>query len=368
LIHNILNILGVFHVKVEIQELGLRQPIGLSFIVFSMISYLVDSYREEKVERYHFSDLVLYGAFFPKIMSGPIVRWKDFCGACSQGACLSDVYCGMMRFCIGFSKKILLANQVAKVSDTIFAMEGNVHPLYAWIGIIAYSLYIFVDFSSYSDMAIGLGKVFGFTFLENFDYPYISTSIKEFWRRWHISLSSWFRDYVYIPLGGNRKGMKKTYLNLLTVFLLTGIWHGASWNYIIWGLYYGFFLILERVTSFTEKIPKFWAHVYALLVIMVGWVFFRTDNISNALQYIENMFTCISVENYAHRIEMIRLLNVQNVAVFIVSVAIATPACKKVWDKMPSSMFKNIGVCVMFFVSICYMVANSYNPFIYFTF
>ena len=252
-------------------------PIGISFFTFQIMSYVIDVYRGNVPAQKNLINLALYISLFPQLIAGPIVRYIDVEAQIKQRESTWDgAYVGVKRFAIGFAKKVLIADQLATLADTVFAGGNYPSMLSHWIGIIAYTLQIYYDFSGYSDMAIGLGKIFGFDFLENFNYPYISRSIKEFWRRWHISLSSWFRDYLYIPLGGNRKGKVRTYINLIIVFFVTGLWHGASFNFIVWGLYYAVFLVIERLGfgKRLEKLPRIIQHVYTLLVVVIGWVFF----------------------------------------------------------------------------------------------
>ena len=252
-------------------------PIGISFFTFQVMSYSIDVYRGEVAVQKSPAKLLLYVMMFPQLIAGPIVRYKEINDEIEcRKIKIDQIEQGIKRFIVGFSKKVFLANTMGSLADVAFASIDNLNTLYAWTGAICYSLQIYYDFSAYSDMAIGLGWVFGFHFNENFNYPYISKSIKEFWRRWHISLSSWFRDYVYIPLGGNRKGTGRTYFNLMVVFLLTGIWHGAAWQFLIWGIYHGLFLVLERVggSIILEKLPGWCRHIYVGLVVIVGWVFF----------------------------------------------------------------------------------------------
>jgi len=265
-------------------------PIGISFFTFQAISYIVDIYRDEAHVQKNPVNLALYISLFPQLIAGPIVRYYDVAKEItSRHTSAVDLRDGILRFVTGLAKKVLIANNMGAVADHIFSLPAGELPAgLAWVGLIAYTLQIYYDFSGYSDMAIGLGRMFGFHFLENFNYPYISRSIREFWRRWHISLSTWFRDYLYIPLGGNRLGTGRTYVNLLIVFFLTGLWHGASWSFVIWGLFHGFFLILERSPAgrLLDRLPSFIQHGYTLLVVMIGWVFFRATDLSHALDYL----------------------------------------------------------------------------------
>lgn len=295
------NVNGVLEtLSLPVIEMGdLHLPIGISFFTFQAISYLVDIYRGQATVQKHPVNLALYISLFPQLIAGPIVRYKDvereIIGRITR---IEDLKSGTLRFVSGLGKKVLIANSMGVVADQVFTLPiENVSTGLAWIGIVAYTLQIYFDFSGYSDMAIGLGRIFGFHFLENFNYPYISQSIQEFWRRWHISLSSWFRDYLYIPLGGNRAGTWRTYFNLLLVFFLCGLWHGASWTFVIWGLYHGLFLVVERLglIQLLKTIPVFFRHVYTMLVVMVGWVFFRAETLDQALAYVVRMFQFKSV-------------------------------------------------------------------------
>ena len=268
-------------------------PLGISFFTFQAISYIVDVYRKEVVAQKNLPDLALYISLFPQLIAGPIVRYHDVSSQITDRSHSLELFAsGVQRFIFGLSKKMLIANPLGEVADNIFALSGNdlTMPL-AWLGIIAYSLQIFFDFSGYSDMAIGLGRMFGFRFLENFNYPYISRSLREFWRRWHISLSTWFKDYVYIPMGGGRVSTLLVYRNLFTVFLLTGVWHGANWNFIVWGLFHGAFLASEHM-GFSKILERSWKpiqHLYLILVVSISWVFFRADSLSEAITYLHSM-------------------------------------------------------------------------------
>ena len=269
-------------------------PIGISFFTFQALSYIIDLYRNETAVQRSLLNFALYKALFPQLIAGPIVRYRDVAREIERRTVsLHDFASGVQRFIIGLGKKVLIANVMGRAADTIFATPAETLPAtLAWIGAIAFMLQIYFDFSGYSDMAIGLGRMFGFHFLENFNYPYIARSIREFWRRWHISLSTWFRDYLYIPLGGNRHGAVRTGANLLLVFLLCGLWHGASWTFLIWGVYHGIFLVLERVPAvrwLLDRLPAPLQHAYVLLVVLVGWVFFRADTFAHALAYLQAM-------------------------------------------------------------------------------
>jgi alginate O-acetyltransferase complex protein AlgI len=272
-------------------------PLGISFFTFHALSYIIDVFRQEVKPMKRPSTFGLYIMLFPQLIAGPIIRYKTICDQFTVGGPKGrhhnwDIFSeGVKRFIIGFGKKMLIANTVAQAADTIFTIKPYlITPSVAWLGVLCYTLQIYFDFSGYTDMAIGLGKMFGFVFPENFNYPYIASSITDFWRRWHITLSTWLRDYLYIPLGGNRVSKPRLYFNLLTVFFLCGLWHGATWTFVVWGLYHGFFLIIERVglKDFLER-HKIIRHAYLLLVVMVGWVFFRADDFLKAFQMLQRM-------------------------------------------------------------------------------
>ena len=289
-LNQLLQVLGAAPVEVGRVHL----PIGISFFTFQALSYIIDLYRDETRVQRSLLNFALYKALFPQLIAGPIVRYRDVAREIERRTVsLHDFASGVQRFIIGLGKKVLIANVMGRAADTIFATPAETLPAtLAWTGAIAFMLQIYFDFSGYSDMAIGLGRMFGFHFLENFNYPYIARSVREFWRRWHISLSTWFRDYLYIPLGGNRHGPVRTGANLLLVFLLCGLWHGASWTFLIWGVYHGIFLVLERVPAvrrLLDRLPAPVQHAYVLLVVLVGWVFFRADTFAHALAYLEAM-------------------------------------------------------------------------------
>ena len=294
------NVNAVFGLDVEVKKLPL--PIGISFYTFQSISYLVDIYRRVCEPQRSLVKMGLFISFFPQLIAGPILKYYDIAAQIDNRKVSFVLFNqGAVRFLQGLAKKVIIANIMAKTADEIFGLGLNdISTPMAWIGIVAYTFQIYFDFSGYSDMAIGLGKMFGFHINENFNYPYISTSIKDFWRRWHISLSTWFKEYLYIPLGGNREGKFKTYRNLMIVFFMTGLWHGASWNFVVWGLFHGVFLVVERILQ-VEKFLRFRLiqTAYALLVVMVGWVFFRAENLSSALGYLNRMFVPYKTDVYS---------------------------------------------------------------------
>ena len=275
----------------EIPLVGLALPIGISFFTFQALSYVIDVYRREVEPQKNLWNMMLYISFFPQLIAGPIVKYHDIQEQIdNRNTDVKEIAEGLRRFIIGLSQKVLISNTMAVTADALFAAgAGELNILSVWIAAIAYMLQIYFDFSGYSDMAIGLGHMFGFRFLENFRYPYISANIQEFWRRWHISLSTWFKEYLYIPLGGNRKGKARTCLNKMIVFFSTGLWHGANWTFVLWGLWHGVFLLFEQVCP-VKKLPKVLAHIYALLVVCVGFVMFRADTFGQGMFMIGTMF------------------------------------------------------------------------------
>ena len=277
---------------------------------------------------------------------------------------------GIKRFIIGLAKKILIANTLGAVADKIFSQPvEQFNALTAWIGAIAYSFQLFYDFSGYSDMAIGLGAIFGFKFLENFNYPYISKSITEFWHRWHISLSTWFKEYLYIPLGGNRVGKKRNLLNLFIVFLATGVWHGASWTFVVWGLWHGLFIIVEKLTGWHKNETKsFLHHAYAIFVVVIGWVVFRADTLSYAVEYLKNMFGFVRGRDISYTTAYY-IDNIEIIA-FVIAALCAMPVCKNILfvRNKAGLVLVNLGLVLLFVLAVASMAASTYNPFIYFRF
>lgn len=352
-------------------------PLGISFFTFQAISYIVDVYRRECKAQKSFLDLALYISLFPQLVAGPIIRYHDIAQQITlRQHTLSNFSNGAQRFIIGLAKKMLIANPLGAVADSAFATaESDLSMPIAWIGIIAYSLQIFFDFSAYSDMAIGLAKIFGFSFLENFNYPYISKSVREFWRRWHISLSTWFRDYVYIPLGGNRLSTTRTYINLSIVFLLTGVWHGASWNFIVWGVFHGFFLAIEHA-GFSKILTRLWAplqHVYLLLIVMIGWVFFRADTLPQALSYLTAMFNFNKLT--ISSLELYQLIDNESIIAAAIALIFSTPIYRKlkelVGDEPRINIINTVHLAfigLVLYLAILKISSSTYNPFIYFRF
>ena len=367
------NINSVFNMNIQYRELPL--PIGISFYTFQTLSYLIDVYLGKVKVQKNVINFSLYVTMFPQLVAGPIVRYADVNKELSnRKESINTFGEGIERFIQGLGKKILLANNIGIVWTNIQTLSlGEISVVTAWIGIIAYTLQIYFDFSAYSDMAIGLGKMFGFSFIENFNYPYVSKSITEFWRRWHISLGSWFREYVYIPLGGNRKGIYKQCRNLFVVWLLTGLWHGASWNFIVWGLYYGCILFIEKLflKSILDKIPNVFCHMYTMFLVIVGWVFFGIDSISDGVEYIKIMIG-LSNNNIIDSKALYYISN--NKVLFILLFIFATPIMNKVFNKIKRSkgnsgiIISVIALMLLFMLCIAYLVNESYNPFLYFRF
>ena len=350
-------------------------PIGISFYTFQTMSYTIDVYRGEVKANRNFINFLAFVTMFPQLVAGPIVRYIDIHKQLNdKQISLLNFKLGSERFIVGLAKKMLIANTFASIADEIFSQNiDNISSLYAWLGIFAYAIQIYFDFSGYSDMAIGLGRMMGFTFLENFNYPYISRSIQEFWRRWHISLSTWFRDYLYIPLGGNRKGKSRTYINLFIVFFVTGLWHGASWNFIFWGLFHGLFLIIERL-GFDKILAKLWKplqHIYTLLIVLIGWVYFRAPDLKYGNEYVSKMFN-FSNGNISI-LEKINFLTISYDTLFfgLMAIMFSIPVYKYIDNLLNRKMFlfvRPVIFILLFFLCIIYVAADSYNPFIYFKF
>jgi alginate O-acetyltransferase complex protein AlgI len=362
-------------------------PLGISFFTFQAISYLVDVYRREAQVESSVINVALYIALFPQLIAGPIVRFHDVAKQLRERTVnLPLAFSGVQRFIYGLAKKMLIANPMGAVADEIFgASGGDLTTPVAWLGLLCYTLQIYFDFSGYSDMAIGLGRMFGFRFLENFNYPYIAASMQDFWRRWHISLSSWFRDYLYIPLGGNRAGPVRTYFNLLLVFVLCGFWHGASWNFLIWGLLHGFFLILERAGLARQltRLPRFLGHAYTLLVVMFAWVFFRAETLPQSLEFLSALGGLNAGNPDLYYLQ--RYLDAKVILVLICGLVLATPISKwlqaQILDRLQSSqgplalaagtgfLLSNLILLgSLFLLCLLVLASTAYNPFIYFRF
>jgi alginate O-acetyltransferase complex protein AlgI len=362
------------------EEGGVRLPIGISFFTFQALSYVIDVYRRQASVQRNPIDFALYIALFPQLIAGPIVRYHDVASQIASRIVTRPLFAeGVRRFVIGLGKKMLVANVAARVADDIFAIGGGELPAaVAWLGVVCYTIQIYFDFSGYSDMAIGLGRMFGFRLLENFDYPYVSKSITEFWRRWHISLSSWFRDYLYIPLGGNRRGAARTYVNLVCVFLLCGLWHGAAWNFLAWGLFHGGFLVLERLGlgRWLEARHAVIRRVYVMGVVVVGWVLFRSPTLAYALDYLAAMSFLAAGDALTHT----PLLWLDSVVVLALSAGVigSTPWLPRLarslaepGRELQRTAFGALGLMLLmgvFLLSALELSAGTYNPFIYFRF
>ncbi len=351
--------------------LDIALPIGISFYTFQALSYTIDVYREKTEVQKSFIDFGLYLSLFPQLIAGPIVRYNDVALQLRErresGRMFAD---GVCRFAAGLCKKVIIANNVGKLWDMVSGYDlTGLSAAMAWLGVIAFTLQIYFDFSGYSDMAIGLGKMFGFEFLENFNYPYISKSITEFWHRWHMSLSSWFKEYVYIPLGGNRKGKVRTYINILIVWMLTGLWHGASWNFVMWGLYYALLLILEKL--FLKKLLDRigWASVvYTMFFVVIGWALFAVEDLGGVISYIRAMFNF----GYGGFGEEDFLYNLSSYAVTLLLAAfVATGVPKMLFYRFTPKKLqcvKYIAAAAGFVLCTAYLVDGTFNPFLYFRF
>lgn len=354
-------------------------PIGISFYTFQSLSYIVDLYNKKIEVQKNILNLALYIALFPQLIAGPIVKYKDIDTQLSEREENAEKFAeGIRRFIIGLGKKVIIANTLATAADKAFTCNaGEISQQLAWCGIICYTLQIYYDFSGYSDMAIGLGKMFGFDFLENFNIPYISRSIREYWRRWHMSLSGWFKDYVYIPLGGNRHGEARTLVNLFLVFLLTGIWHGAGFTFIVWGAYHGLFVVLER--AFLGKILeqekfKILSHIYMLSVVTLGFVIFRADTLSHAGGYFKAMF----LGNQNVLWNMLEAADIHTAIAFVLAILCSgffVPLKDRITAKIKAAAGENayqiscsIGLIFIFAWCILKLISGTYNPFIYFRF
>lgn len=367
----ITNVNAIFGANFDLLNIAL--PIGISFYTFQAMSYTIDVYRNDVRVQKNLIDFGMYITMFPQLIAGPIVRYADVQDQLAdRSVTTADFSEGIMRFVVGLGKKVLLANQMGAVWSEIYALGGDVSALMAWTGAIAYTFQIYFDFSGYSDMAIGLGRMFGFKFPENFRYPYQSVSITDFWRRWHITLSTWFKEYLYIPLGGNRRGLTRQALNLLIVWSLTGFWHGAGWNFVLWGLYYFVILFIEKLflLKALDKLPKFFRHVYALLLIIIGWVIFASDDVSVLLPFLGSMFGA----NGAIGGMDVYTLFTKAVLLIICCIA-STELPKKLFLSATGAMnekaaftIKSVMTIALLALSMILLIGDSYNPFLYFRF
>lgn len=364
------NLNKIFSASIAIRKIVL--PIGISFYTFQILSYVIDLYRHKIGVQKNYFYLTLYVAFFPQLIAGPIVRYQTIEEEINlRHETMDDVAAGMRRFIVGLAKKVILANNIGAIATHIYSQTNDFYgtSLY-WLAALAYTLQIYFDFSGYSDMAIGLGRMFGFHFLENFRYPYVATSITDFWRRWHISLSSWFRDYIYIPLGGNRCSKARWIFNLCVVWVLTGFWHGAQWNFMLWGVYYAALLLLEKLFlgKFLDHLPKFVQWIYTFFFVIIGWVIFNSESLAQIGSTVKKMF-CFAPSN------MISILSSDS---SILSSLIYIPLgllCMLPWNEKLTSKdtpvrnaLLNITCFGLLLVCIMYILSSSYNPFIYFRF
>lgn len=371
-IHNI-NLL--FRTDIPLAHIPL--PLGVSFFTFHGISFLTDIYRSEKEEKIRLDETTLYICFFPQLVAGPIIRYHDIIYQIrTRFITLIGMNQGIQRFMIGLFKKVVIANTAGALADQIMDLQViELSSGAAWLGVMAYTIQIYYDFSGYSDMAIGLGAMMGFKIPENFNYPYISSSIQEFWRRWHISLSTWFRDYVYISLGGNRKGKVRTYINLGIIFILTGFWHGPTWSFIFWGVFHGFFMITERLFlgNVLKRIPSLFGWAYTLVVVMIAWVFFRIEDFSSAMSYSHLLFSFKS-----EGLVFVEFLDMEKIIILLTGIVFSMPVYPKFWgileQKSPGIntvlgfVRMNIVIPVLFLYSVVVLCGSTYNPFIYFRF
>ena len=367
------NINNIFNLSIKYKQLAL--PVGISFYTFQTLSYIVDVYLDKVQVQKNIISFALYVTMFPQLVAGPIVKYSDIDYQLdNRRESFNKFGYGVERFLRGLAKKVLLANNIGIIWTTVQGMDiNNISVLTSWIGIIAYTFQIYFDFSGYSDMAIGLGKMFGFDFIENFNYPYISKSVTEFWRRWHISLGTWFREYIYIPLGGNRTSTLKHVRNLFVVWLLTGLWHGASWNFVVWGLYYGFILLMEKMVlnRVLDKVPNFIKHIYTMVLVIIGWVFFGSTSLTVAIDYIKVMFG-MAGHQLIDSTSLYYLYT--NIKLFIILGVCATPIVSTLFSKIinigekKGIVFAVIVNILIIVLSTAYLVNERYNPFLYFRF
>jgi alginate O-acetyltransferase complex protein AlgI len=367
----VLQINRFLHTEIPVPVVAL--PIGISFFTFQAMSYVIDVYRKKGKVQYNPLQVGLYVSLFPQLIAGPIVRYETVADQIENRVeNFKDFSAGVTRFCIGLGKKVLIANNMAVVADAAFDLiinnEFQASVGMAWLGAISYTLQIFFDFSGYSDMAIGLGQMFGFHFEENFNYPYISKTVTEFWRRWHISMQTWFRDYVYIPLGGSRVSKPRLIFNIFVVWLCTGIWHGANWTFIAWGLMYFVILTFERLTGLGKK-EHWWGHIYTMVLVIIGWVIFRSTGLGTAALYVKAMFG-IGAKGLCDKAVWAYIA--QNWIYFVfalIGCAPLVPAIDgKLKDKTVWNVLYMVAVIVILVVSVSFISNNAYNPFIYFNF
>lgn len=363
---------------ISLKEPKISMPIGISFYTFQAMSYVIDTYRDERKRPGSFLDVMLYVCLFPQLVAGPIVKYNSVREQLQDRQVSAEgTALGIQRFIVGLSKKMLIANVMAVAADRMFALDiAQLDMASAWVGAVCYMLQIYFDFSGYSDMAVGMGKMFGFSFPENFDYPYTACSIRQFWKKWHISLTSWFREYLYFPLGGNRKGRARTLFNRFFVFLCTGIWHGADWTFVVWGIYHGVLTMLETVlvkdknagkaADSAKPVIRVLGHIYTLLAVMIGFVIFRADSMRQAVHFIVSMFSF-----GATAVGTMTAVSVMS-PLFIITLIIAAVACTPVLRMLPkNAVTRLLGMVltiILYMLCIMEIAAGSYNPFIYFRF
>ena len=363
---------------ISLKEPKISMPIGISFYTFQAMSYVIDTYRDERKRPGSFLDVMLYVCLFPQLVAGPIVKYNSVREQLQDRQVSAEgVASGIQRFIVGLSKKMLIANVMAVAVDRMFALDmAQLDMASAWVGAVCYMLQIYFDFSGYSDMAVGMGKMFGFSFPENFDYPYTACSIRQFWKKWHISLTSWFREYLYFPLGGNRKGRARTLFNRFFVFLCTGIWHGADWTFVVWGIYHGVLTMLETVlvkdknagkaADSAKPVIRVLGHIYTLLAVMIGFVIFRADSMRQAVHFIVSMFSF-----GATAVGTMTAVSVMS-PLFIITLIITAVACTPVLRMLPkNAVTRLLGMVltiILYMLCIMEIAAGSYNPFIYFRF
>lgn len=363
---------------ISLKEPKISMPIGISFYTFQAMSYVIDTYRDERKRPGSFLDVMLYVCLFPQLVAGPIVKYNSVREQLQDRQVSAEgTASGIQRFIVGLSKKMLIANVMAVAADRMFALDiAQLDMASAWVGAVCYMLQIYFDFSGYSDMAVGMGKMFGFSFPENFDYPYTACSIRQFWKKWHISLTSWFREYLYFPLGGNRKGRARTLFNRFFVFLCTGIWHGADWTFVVWGIYHGVLTMLETVlvkdknagkaADSAKPVIRVLGHIYTLLAVMIGFVIFRADSMSQAVHFIVSMFSF-----GATAVGTMTAVSVMS-PLFIITLIITAVACTPVLRMLPkNAVTRLLGMVltiILYMLCIMEIAAGSYNPFIYFRF
>ena len=362
---------SIFNIKVPLLNISL--PIGISFYTFQVLSYVIDVYRGDVKVQKNLLNLATYVSLFPQLVAGPIVRYQTIADELeNRRESLDSFVSGIKRFMLGFAKKVLIANNMALIVDTMYSDIYQLGTLSLWFAAIMYTFQIYFDFSGYSDMSLGLGKMFGFNFLENFNYPYTACSITDFWRRWHISLGSWFRDYVYIPLGGNKVSKFKWCRNLLIVWSLTGLWHGASWNFVIWGLYYGVILMAEKLflLNLLKKVPKVIRYFYTMILVVIGWTIFRLENINDLLYALGHMLSFTNFSFIKYVLEHYDIMTSLPYVFFAIvgSFPIYNNFITKNKNNKLISIINDMFIYMVYIISILFLVSSTYNPFIYFRF